>query len=117
MSTPSTPTAGLIADIYRHGSADYSNGGISSRAQRVTVVGEGIDKVFSVRPDAPAVKLVHRTFGSRTIVHAEPVESPPEGHVGWMAGGTYIVGDSRVGRAAGIYGAISLHDRSERFPQ
>ena len=75
-------------------------------------------EVFEVTPDAPAVKLVFRSFGGRKIVHAEPVEPCKPGNVGYMAGGAFITADSRLSeflRKNGLelYGAISLHDRQE----
>jgi hypothetical protein len=97
---------------------DSSNGGISSRCNQVTVVGIPRAELWEPTEDAPAVKLVKRTFGKKTVVHAEPIEPPPAGSVGWMSGGTFIACcDSRFGEAIGFYGAVSLHDRCETVEQ
>lgn len=107
---------GLTASIFEDKQiGNCSNGGISSRCKQVTVVGLGKRaEIFEPTDDAPAVKLVKRTIGGRTVVHAEPVNAPPAGHIGWMAGGAFIsTSDSRFSEAAGFYGAVSLHDRCE----
>ena len=109
---------GIRAHVYKWDLGDCTNGGISSRCGQVTVV--GIEGAESHEPtdEAPAVKLVTRTFGSKTIVHAEPVEPVSQGHVGWMAGGNFIATcDSRFSKATDFYGAVSLHDRSESHEQ
>ena len=114
---------GLTANVYktqRHGTtSDCTNGGISSRCDTVTVVGIEGAEIFEANEDRPAVKLVFRTICGRRIVHAEPVDPVPEGHVGWMMGGNYIAtSDSRFSKAiGGFYGAIPLHDRSETYEQ
>jgi hypothetical protein len=94
---------------------DCSNGGISSRYSRVTVIGLGKDaEIFEPTEDAPAVRLVKRKIGGKVVVHAEPVEGLKSGNIGWMAGGSYVsTSDSRFCRAVGFYGAVSLHDRQE----
>ena len=93
---------------------ECSNGGISSRCKAVTVVGIPDAEIFSAGEDRPAVKLVKRQIMGKTVVHAEPVEAPPQGCVGWMMGGSYIsTSDGRFGRAVGFYGAVALHDRCE----
>ncbi len=110
---------GLRAWIYRANmGGDTSNGGLSAHADRVTIVGAGLDgpvaELREATPDAPAVRLVFRRIGLTEVVHAEPVEQPPFRRVGWMFGGAFIhTSDSRFSRAAGIYGAVALHDRSE----
>lgn len=114
---------GITAHIYRSNGGDTSNRGISTRVNKVTVIGtlreDGkLDPVrgpFTPTDDAPAVILVrrHGVMGSPGTVHARPYgDDLPR--TGWMAGGTYIAtSDSRLVEAAGFYGAISLHDRRE----
>ena len=112
---------GLIASILVDKQiGNCSNGGLSEGHDCVTIVDMGRDsEVFEVKPDRPAVKLVFRTIGSSRIVHAEPVEPVKPGHIGYMAGGSFITtSDSRLGeylrsRGVDMYGAISLHDRQE----
>lgn len=84
-----------------------SNGGISSKHNAVCLV--DVEGPFHPRDDLPAVKLVYRTIGGKPYVHAEPVDPPPAGAVGWMAGGCFI--DSCDSRFPGR--AIPLHDRCE----
>lgn len=103
---------GLIASIFRDRNSDCSNGGISSRHDRVTIV--NVEGPFDPTPNAPAVKLVVRGIGGERVVHFEPVEPVAEGNVGYMAGGAFVASsDSRFRRAVGFYGAVSLHDRQE----
>jgi hypothetical protein len=106
-----TKTRGLICEIYRR-TGEFSNGGISSRCQAVTLVDIGVD-LFDPVADRPAVKLVKRNFGNRVYLHAEPLEQPT-GLVGPMAGGTFIYScDSRF---PSDY-PIALHDRWETEQQ
>lgn len=66
-----------------------------------------------------AIRIVIRDMADGPIVHAEPLIPVPTGHVGWMANGCYLTGDStfssEVERVLGepFYGAVSLHDRCE----
>jgi len=132
---------GLRASIYKENGRDYSNGGISSRVNEVTIVGRDIDRVggaiFEPTVDAPAVVLVRRTmtrnggYRRRVIdpatgsikheyvgetyeyVHAEPLQQHELG-LWLMNGGTYIAtSDSRFNEATGGHGPIALHDRYE----
>jgi hypothetical protein len=127
----SDPLTGLRLDIYRGPYGDASNGGISGRTDHVTLIGtldvDGMSSLrdrrrvkllegdsrgpFAVSDDAPAVILVWRKTGSQLLSHVEPLEPAPRG--GYMAGGTYLHGDSRFSDLAGFYGAVSFHDRSE----
>lgn len=105
---------GIIANIYRSDRlGDCSNGGISERVSEVTVI--DIDGPAEPTPERPAVRLVRRKFAGREYIHAEPVEPVAEGHIGYMAGGTFIhSSDSRFSKAVGGGGMpVSLHDRTE----
>ena len=103
--------SGIIAYIYRPKRGDSSNGGISSRCDEVTVTGIGAEN-FEATEERPAVRLVKRTIGGATVVHAEPAGDRPPG--GWMFGGSFIsTCDGRFGRAVGFYGALAFHDRNE----
>lgn len=85
-----------------------SNGGISSKHKAVVLV--DAKGPFDPAPDMPAVKLVHRVIFGKPYVHAEPLEDPPTGTIGWMAGGCFI--ESCDGRFPSSY-PIPLHDRCE----
>jgi hypothetical protein len=111
---------GLRADIYRGTLGDCSNGGISGRVDRVTIVNAG--GPFEPADDAPAVELRQGAF--RGIVIAVPVDEQSteraSREIGPMAGGCYVAtSDSRFGelcrRITGteFYGAVPLHDRFE----
>ena len=109
---------GTRGRIFKHDGADYSNHGISSRCNEVTIVTD----TPKVRQDeatalAPAVRIIARTFGNRTIYHAEPVDAVDGNSVGYMAGGTYINIDQIDVPGLDIYGLIPLHDRVETVEQ
>ena len=131
-----TDLKGLRASVYYNTSyRGCANGGISERAESVVIVGirdqrfpvptsewqtvqplpEGMHAGSVPTDDAPAVVIVYRNMGSTQLVHAEPYEPCPEGHVGYMSGGSYIGStDGRFRELVGGYGvAIALHDRSE----
>ena len=102
---------GLTAGIYESKEiGNCSNGGISKHNKTVTIVGPGIPRIFDARPGAPAVKIVRRSFGGQSYIHAEPVNGKKADQVGWMAGGSFIYScDSRFPSPY----PIPLHDRQE----
>jgi hypothetical protein len=120
---------GLLLDIYRGAGIDCSNHGISSRTDRVTLVGildrrrarPRVEPIpaseagpFPPHDGAPAVVLVYRDMGGRRICHVEPLM--PEGPAVWlMHGGTYVSGDSRFSNLIDMYGAVAFHDRQEAW--
>jgi hypothetical protein len=90
---------GLRADIFRDGYGhDYSNGGISSRCNAVTIV--NVDGPFEVSDEFPAVRSTSR--GGRPCL--EPIDQPA-GMLGPMFGGAYVVTSGRE--------VLPLHDRYE----
>lgn len=99
---------GLRCNIYRD-DKNCSNGGISSRVHRVTLIGDEIAKVFEPDESAPAVILVKREIAGSEYLHAEPLELARAKK--WaMDGGTFIyTTDSRF---PSLY-PIPLHDRTE----
>jgi len=103
---------GLRVSIYRDSGSDYdcTNGGISSKFTELTLV--NVPGPFDPTPDAPAAILEAVDKGSARIV---PVFQP-EGTLGPMFGGNYAASsDSRFRKAAGIYGAVAIHDRFETW--
>lgn len=100
---------GLIASIYRYGENDSSNGGLSSKVDKVVIVGEGIPEIFEATEEMPAVIIEKRRFGFRETdyLSARPVELEGK-HT--MAGGTFIY--SHDSRFPADY-PIPLHDRVE----
>lgn len=120
---------GLRASIYRDARlGDCSNGGISGRVDRVTIV--NIDGPFEPRDDAPAVMLVRGNVpGAVKIVPAIMyagaggwMEDRPDGMIGPMMGGCYVAtSDARLREAVTKLGsrtdAVPLHDRFETQAQ
>lgn len=118
---------GLVAYVYAGGPYARTRNnrlvhphGITGRVTLVDVPGP-----FEPKPDAPACRLVKRTFnyGSNygSIVHVEPVEAPEGYPPRTMDGGAYVgCSDSRFREAVeellghAFYGALPLHDRYER---
>ncbi len=115
---------GLIADILKHQGRSYSNGGVSSKVDQVTIV--NAPGPFEPTPDRPAVMLVYGNVpGSVKAVPAEEitpgvfVTGAASGAVGPMHGGTYIeTSDSRFGETVESlggprYAPVAFHDRFE----
>lgn len=125
---------GLTADIYKSQGRSFSNGGLSERVDRVTLV--NVDGPFEPTDDAPAAMLVAGNLaGCAKVVAAEWLDV--EGHSkggGWiekrgagagpMMGGCYVeTSDERfreavralTGEARG--GPVALHDRYETVKQ
>ena len=100
---------GLPVDTYRN-KYDCTNGGVSSKYDEFILVGKGIPEIFETNDKTLALKLVERTIGGARYLHAEPIESPRPGCVGWMFGGNFIwTSDSRFPNRY----PISIHDRQE----
>ena len=105
----------LPIDVYRcAGLGDCTNGGISSRFDRLLLLCDtGFVDVDENDPPENLVKLVKRHLFGIDTWHIEPV-TVPEG-IGWMAGGNFAhTSDSRFTRMCeGMYGAVAIHDRQE----
>jgi len=106
---------GLRVSIIGEG-ANYSNGGVSSQANRLTIL--NIDGPFEASDDAPGAVLKSNVFESVIVV---PVDVP-DGVAGPMAGGDYVVSSDarwdeklREMGQANTYIAVPLHDRFESW--
>lgn len=100
-----------------------SNGGVSERHDYLLLFRAGTP-VEHVPPELlDQAVVVAETAAGRGTICVGPLVEPPSGHVGWMAGGSYVTGDSNftseIQRATGVrfHGAASLHDRSETVRQ
>jgi hypothetical protein len=104
---------GVRARIYRNARlGDCSNGGISGRVDEVTVIDPRVRGPYEPTEDAPAVRVVEKTYASGVYVYLTPIEEP-EDMLGPMMGGTYVgMTDSRL-RVIGDGVALPLHDRWE----
>lgn len=109
------------ADIYRHGKWEASNGGISSRTSSVVIVSIDEDDTDATAGDN-VVHVIVRNLGRSPYIHVEPVASPDENCVGWMAGGTFVLIPRQfLSKVTGIEferdQMVSLHDRQETVEQ
>jgi hypothetical protein len=103
---------GLLCFIYKHENNDSSNGGISSKTECVVLCKDNTTEIFEVDDNRPGVKIVKQHLFGKDYYHAEPIVPVPEGHIGYMFGGTFIyTSDSRFP----FNYPLPLHDRSE-FP-
>lgn len=111
---------------------DCTNGGLSAKHDRLTVVGyvditgQRYDlperaQVFEATDDAPAALLVVRNIGGR-ILSIVPEDGADPGARWYMMGGNYAsLGDSRLCDLArnliggAYYGAVPIHDRHEEW--
>ncbi len=125
---------GMILDILYSPIGNFSNGGVSSRCQQVTVTrvvkrtgqpGPGAMlpvprecRVFAPTDERPEAVLVVRRIGEETVLHVSPWTAGGPGQA--MMGGCYVAAsDSRWSELIrellghGFYGALALHDRWE----
>lgn len=128
--TPQLPSRGLPVDVYRnaaHAVGDCTNGGITSRAVSLVVVGildqtragapviTAVDELSQITEPsgaAPAVILVKRRFNGEVIYHLRPADDL--GRTPMMGGNYAATSDSRFSRMiGGMYGAVAVHDRFE----
>jgi hypothetical protein len=95
---------GLSVSIYSDGFID----GLSpiKEARRAIVIDKDLPELFSVTPDAPALRIVRRELFGGEYIHAEPYEPGS-----YAFGGRFIyTSDSRF-RKLNKY-PIPLHDRN-----
>lgn len=111
-SNPKTPLhVGVLYTMYGGQISDCTNGGITSKNERVILVPEGV--MPPTNSNLPVLKVVRRNIGGRDYLHAEPLAAPGAGNIGWMAGGNFVYScDSRYRQWVCDY-PISVHDRSE----
>lgn len=99
---------GLRVDIYR----DRYDSELNAFHGFDTVTVENIPGPFEPSDDAPAAVLTRNALGNPVITPRDL----PVNMAGPMFGGTYAASsDSRYARAAGIYGALPVHDRFETY--
>lgn len=112
-------TKGFTVSIYKFPLGDCTNGGLSGgTTKNITIVGDAAPAMYEPDKDAPGFKVVtkHYSFGSHT--HLEPLDPPPDGHIGWMMGGNFAhTSDSRWKDIAGHAYPLPIHDRSESKKQ
>tara|TARA_R100001594_G_scaffold97709_1_gene132086 strand:+ start:1860 stop:2231 length:372 start_codon:yes stop_codon:yes gene_type:complete len=116
---------GLIVSILKDGMGDYSNGGVSGRANQLTLI--NVDGPFEPSVHAPAAMLVKGNLGGAKVIPC--VDDPTNmfgdmsNQIGPMMGGTFVTtSDSRfsnklekMGVSSGV--AIPFHDRYETTEQ
>lgn len=102
-----TKIKGLLVSVLRNGrGVDCSLGGISSKADMLLLVGDGVPEIFEAG-EYPVVRLVTRTIGGQEYKHVEPVTG---GNEWFMAGGNFCyTSDSRFPNSY----PLSIHDRVE----
>lgn len=106
-----TYTRGIRGSVLR---TRYSRGRIADQFEDVIVVGPEVPQLHPVRGDAPAVVIGESAPGYRVLRPAEPV---PDGHLGYMAGGTYVVHSGCYDEWMRVFGhdlPMPLHDYVER---
>jgi len=104
---------GLLVHVYR-GHVDCTNSGISSKHNSFILTGNGVPEIFEPGAGSPALILVERTLQGEKRLHAEPVDEPEKGNIGWMFGGNFIyTSDSRFPNPY----PIKVHDRQETVSQ
>lgn len=97
---------GMLCSVFRSNS-DCTNGGVTSRAIDVVLIGKGIPEIFEPNERTPAVFLGERRDGSPC---AYPDESPRP--MQYMFGGNFVwTSDSRF--RAISEAPIPVHDRQE----
>jgi hypothetical protein len=104
---------GLIVHIFANPLGDCSNGGVSSRVKRLTLV--NVAGPFEPSPDAPAARLVRREGVGNIVVIPDEVAGKQT-----MAGGCFVYSsDDRFAQAVAELSGyafgfpVALFDRVE----
>lgn len=102
---------GLPVNVFKT-NYDCTANGISSKVDRLILIGDGVVELFEGKEDnSDVVKLVRRQIGKREYLHCEPLQKPI-GKNGPMFGGNFIhTSDSRFPNDY----PIAIHDRFEEF--
>jgi len=104
---------GFSVDVLRW-KYDCTNNGLSSRHEAFILCGTGVPEMYEPSAAEPGLILVRRTIAGKEYLHAQPINDPRPGNVGWMAGGNFIwSSDSRFPNRY----PISIHDREETREQ
>jgi hypothetical protein len=108
---PDPQQKGLLVDVLRpaHG-GDNTNFGISSKRNKVVLVGAEVAGETEPSPDAPPLLLTSRDNRSDAL-HAEPPGGAPPLCVGYMFGGNFVWSANALFPSA--Y-PIPIHDRLRR---
>lgn len=117
---------GLLAQIYRSGTYDCTNGGATAKAEVAVIV--NVDGQVTPAPDRPALMIIEHPAGAHYGTIAVPAVLDEHGRwtpykragmVGPMAGGNIVYsGDARFNRATAPAGMavgspVRVHDRFE----
>lgn len=107
----------LPINVYKDRSGDCSNGGITSRYDRLLLVcDDGFIEVDENNPPENLVFIKVRHFGGVEYKHIEPVAHCDSNCVGWMDGGAIgYTCDSRFSRMSEY--PLNIHDRQETQEQ
>lgn len=107
----------LPINVYRSNMGDSTNGGISSKYDRLLLVcDEGFITIDEDDMPENLVKIVTRNLFGREYKHIEPVKRPDADKVGYMSGGNLAyTSDSRFRRMSEY--PLSIHDRQETQKQ
>jgi len=108
---------GLRLDIFKSNGQSFSNGGVSSKVNSVTLVGPGVPEISLASDESPAVVFQDGPYDTMRVVPLDLVEQKK-----WtMFGGTFVyTSDSRFTEAVRKFFevedasvALKLFDRVE----
>ena len=104
---------GMIVSVYSNPTyRKCANGGPSEKAEELLLVGDEVPGIFEAG-DRPIVVLKKKTY-LRDYYYVEPIEPVPEGHNGYMMGGSFVYSSDSRFRSLGNGGyPLPVHDRSE----
>lgn len=103
----------LPISVYKDRGGDCSNGGITSKYDRLLLIcEEGYETIDESNPPENLVKIVTRHLFGREYKHIEPYAATDSNCVGWMDGGCIGYScDSRFSEMSEY--PLSVHDRQE----
>jgi len=105
-------TKGLLVYVYKNSLGDCTANGISSKNDRLILVGQGVDcKVFN-GDETNTVEILTKNVGGKEYVYCAPIGEKPKNMNGPMFGGNFIYSsDSRFPSKQ----PIPIHDRYEEW--
>ncbi len=102
---------GMLVSVLRQ-SDDCTNNGLSSKKDRLILVGPGIPRIFEVEDDEPHLVLVKRELFGKTHFSAVPSDLVEKRKHSMFGGNFCYTSDSRFSEINGGH-PIKIHDRVE----
>jgi hypothetical protein len=102
---PSKEGLGLLVNVLRNDTGDFTNNGISSRYDKLLLIGDGIPRIHEAN-GYPIISLAKKNFSWMKYIYCKPVSDKNDGD--YVMGGNFVWSNVK---AFPFHHPIALHDR------